>query len=386
MKTIGNIALPVLVMLILLGWFAGIASAAVTGDCVNCHTMHNSQDGDTFGLNGEELSTAQVNLLKSDCLGCHTSATNTIEWIGTGNQSKVPIVLTTSEPTYPPTGSSNSVLAGGNFYWVAQGNDSMGHNVFGLQGPTFEDNVDGELSEAPGNAQAVGVGSNCRDCHGTLATATSGCKGCHFAAHHADDGLDNAVTKGGDGWFRFLSGAQMSTGVDPATSTRDSLLSQPGVIGVEDPNWEQNPASHNVYKGATGYVNAGSGAINGNSIGLYCTGCHSRFHHDMGGDEDGMQNTSGAWIRHPSDVVLPDTGEYANYSYTALAPVAYETISDAGEGSIELVTCLSCHRAHGSKYPDMLRWDYDTCVTETTETDCGCFACHTAKDGIADVP
>lgn len=264
------------------------------------------------------------------------------------------------------------------------GDDSKGHNVFGLRGNTYEANVDGELTQAPGNAQAVSVGSNCRDCHGTLATETSGCKGCHYAAHHVDDGQAGGVTGQGDGWYRFLSGAQMSSGIDPATTTRDALLSQGGVKGVEDSNWEQNPASHNVYKGATGYVNAGSSSINGNSIGLYCTGCHSRFHHNMGGADDGMSNTAGAWIRHPSDVVLPSTGEYANYSYTALAPVAYETISAAGVGSTELVTCISCHRPHGSPYPDMLRWDYGTCITETTQTECGCFACHTAKDGIAD--
>lgn len=119
MRTIKNVMLPVLVMLV---FSAGLVSAAVTGDCVNCHTMHNSQDGKVIqDHNLTDLTSAQVNLLNSDCLGCHTSATNTIETIGTGNQSKVPIVLTTNEPIYPPTGTVNSVLAGGNFTGLPRG-------------------------------------------------------------------------------------------------------------------------------------------------------------------------------------------------------------------------------------------------------------------------
>ena len=374
--------------LLALSLTTGMALAAVTGDCVNCHTMHNSQDGTSVASGSNGTTTAQVNLLKADCLGCHTNAagSETIIMLGSGNQSRVPIVLTGSEPTYPPNGSTSSVLAGGNFYWVAEGDDTKGHNVFGLRGPTFAANVDGNLSAAPGNAQAVGTGSLCNDCHGTLATEASGCKGCHFAAHHVDNGnnaADGAVTRQGDGWYRFLSGAQMVTAASPATSTRDGLLNLPGVIGVEDANWEQNPASHNTYKGAQGFTTAGFGSVNGNSIGLYCTGCHSRFHHNTGTVTDGMQNTAGAWIRHPSDVVLPGAGtEYADYSYTALAPVAYETISAGGVGTTQLVTCISCHRPHGSPYPDMLRWDYGTCQTNTENADCGCFACHTTKDGV----
>ncbi|NOY12981.1 MAG: cytochrome c3 family protein [Deltaproteobacteria bacterium] len=384
MKTVVRLMLPLAVMLIQLGFTAGLASAAVTGDCVNCHTMHNSQNGQAVAdHNGTTLTSAQVNLLNSDCLGCHTDATQTIAMIGTGNQSRVPIVLTTSEPTYPPNGSSNSVLAAGNFYWVAQGDDTKGHNVFGLRGNTFAANVDSNLSAAPGNAQPTGSGSVCRNCHGTLATEISGCKGCHFAAHHVDDGPGNVVTGQGDGWYRFLSGAQMLAAVNPGGSSRDALLAQAGVVGVEDANWEQDPTSHNTYKGATGFTSAGFGSVNGNSIGLYCTGCHSRFHHSMGGADDGLQNASGAWIRHPSDVVLPGAGtEYANYNYTALAPVAYETIDSTGAGTTALVTCISCHRPHGSPYPDMLRWDYSGCVANAVNTECGCFACHTSKDGV----
>jgi predicted CXXCH cytochrome family protein len=126
----------------------------------------------------------------------------------------------------------------------------------------------------------------------------------------------------------------------------------------------------------------------------FCTGCHSNFHHQFGATPDGGMSSGSAWIRHPSDVLIPDRGEYANAtSYDPIAPVG-RTALVAGDATgmltdysvtpgSDVVTCISCHRPHGSPYPDMLRWDYDTCVTETTQTDCGCFACHTAKDGIA---
>jgi len=352
------------------------ANAAVTGDCVNCHTMHNSQAGEvqTEDKDGNPLETAQLNLLVSDCLGCHSNMTSTatIIPIGSGDTSRVPIVLTADEPVYPPDGSSSSVLAGGSFYWVAQGDDSKGHNVFGIRANP----VDAALAKAPGGTV------NCDPCHATLASEESGgCRGCHFPAHHVDDGNATDAADSGDGWYRFLTGASMTAYRD-STKTRMELLALNGVSGLEDPDWEQNPAAaHNVYKGTTvRYASAdGNGNVRYNSIGAFCSGCHSDFHHKK--SDDGGMEESGVWIRHPSDVLLPDTAEYAGYSYTSLAPVAYD---DVAAETNAVVTCLSCHRPHGSPYPDMLRWDYQNdCIAGTTDSEenpCGCFSCHTEKD------
>lgn len=370
METVKNIVPQLLVTLILLGVSAGMVFAAVTGDCVNCHTMHNSQDGAPVASTSTGNTTAQINLLNADCLGCHTNTASneTIVTLGTGEPSYVPIVLTAGEPTYPPIGSPTSTLAGGNFYWVNQGDDTKGHNVYGLLS-----GEDGNLDEAPGRGSNTDLGESCNDCHATLATVGSGCNGCHYAAHHKS-GNSTTATDEEDGWYRFLTG-----GVMVGNSSID------GVVGIEDSKWEQDPTNHNIYKGVdSGYIAQG-GAAFGNSIGAYCTGCHGNFHHIQSG-RDGILNADGAWIRHPSDVVLPSIGEYSGYEYTALAPVAYEEV-DTGEGTgDQLVTCISCHRPHGSPYSDMLRWDYDSCITNTTDTACGCFACHAAKDGIADTP
>jgi predicted CXXCH cytochrome family protein len=54
----------------------------------------------------------------------------------------------------------------------------------------------------------------------------------------------------------------------------------------------------------------------------------------------------------------------------------------ANIGTGDQVMCLSCHKAHGSKWPNALRFDYtgmDAHLGTGTRTD-GCFFCHRLKD------
>lgn len=337
------------------------ATAAVTGDCVNCHTMHNSQDGQamTFGMSNPDQPLG--NLLKSDCVGCHSSSGS--ETIITIGNSQVPIV-------YNSTGTTKS-LAGGNFYWVTQSShgDNYGHNVFGIAGQ------DANHLQAPG-ANGIALASDCAGCHQTLASdqPTSGCRGCHLPLHHSS-GNGTAIVDQEDGWYRFLGSAMFYDWKIRYQAYEHPELEQ-GVIGIEDADWEYSAdaTDHNVYQGTLWGYEKSYRPVNG-SIGSFCSGCHGNFHKY---DQDG----TGAWIRHPSDValdMLTAGSEYAEYSYTTLAPVAYEDVTDTT--TTPLVTCLSCHRAHGSEYADMLRWDYGSCQTNTEDAACGCFSCHTAKDG-----
>lgn len=369
MNTVNRVSL--FIMLLSLVFSVGIAAAAVTGDCVNCHTMHNSQDG--VAISG----TPEANLLNADCVGCHSSGTaSSIINLGT---SRVPIVFNTTVPTAP--------LAGGNFYWVTTG-DEFGHNV-------LVSNPDDNLPAAPGGTNFGGSGT-CYDCHGSLATEKSGCLGCHVPAHHYDDGVAGAATAG-DGWYRFLGYAMNTLLVG---TNGEVIASYPGVTGIEDPDWEETPSetAHNVYKGTT--VRYGASSFNGydnNSIGELCAGCHADFHHDsftntglpheVAGGIGGLDGNP--WLRHPSDVELPPDGEYGAYdTYNPLAPVAFDDMAVGVQSSITaaralatpVVTCISCHRAHGSPNADMLRWDYASCTTGSANSACGCFVCHTGKD------
>lgn len=337
------------------------AWARVGGPCVNCHTMHNSQDGTSV------VDVVQPALTTTDCVGCHSNDAETIKDLGDG--TRIPIVLTTIVPNLEP-GTPTSMLAGGNFHWV-QTDDAKGHNVYGIS-PR-----DSLLRLAPGSS------TTCSPCHDTLVTVRSGCRGCHLPAHHADDSA--VVVDGEHGSYRFL-GNVMSKVFGP-----NVLLGGQGVKGIEDDDWEQTVSAtdHNVYSGTEIVYSKDVGAYLSNEvIGEVCTGCHGNFHHEMNSGQTGAAgDLSGVWIRHPSDVLIPDDGEYAAYTtYNPLAPVAKQNLTVAMANSSvvtpgeDIVTCISCHRPHGSPYPDMLRWDYDTCDAGTANDECGCYVCHTAKD------
>jgi predicted CXXCH cytochrome family protein len=331
--------------------------------------MHNSQDGQLVDDTGPNSA-----LLTDACVGCHSSDTSTTYYDLDG--CNVPVVLYTggSGPT--------SYLAGGNFYWVKEGlgnDDTKGHNAFFGEGDDY-------LAEAPGSVVSCGTDA----CHQNLSNPARvgaghpevngryGCEGCHLKVrHHANDhtnGVSGLVGESG-GWYRFLSGHSSGLGM--------------GVEGYENGLWEAghpnlavgNADNHNEYAGMVGAdhtKNAGFVQL-GNIMTAFCCGCHGDFH---------IQEDEG-WVRHPSDAVIPDTGEYADtggasHDYDPLSPVASPTVDGIPDGTVspgtDMVMCLSCHRPHGSPYPDLLRWDYAAQQAGGGGDDKGCFYCHTTKN------
>ncbi|RPI36402.1 MAG: hypothetical protein EHM54_05815 [Nitrospiraceae bacterium] len=339
--------------------------------------MHNSQNGTSVAIGGSGVgwggsgdltggspqATPNNTLLVTTCVGCHTSTTSsTIINLGS---NRIPIVYNTVLPTTP--------LAGGNFYWVAQGDDTKGHNVYGIAGQ------DANLSEAPGrNTSATCAGT----CHYTLADPPEpglfpgnmdrgGCQGCHvFTAHHDDS----------KPWYRFLKGH------NDWTPTAESFGDY--VTGIEDTDWESTKSAtdHNYYKGSTvAYNSDGTGLLNQKTVSSFCAGCHSIFHNtaNISSYPGGVPYAS-PWLRHPTDIQLPTTSgsEYEAYdpvtNYSTEAPVAWVN-PDTPVRAEAVVMCLSCHRPHGSPYPDMLRWDYSTIIAGGGGSG-GCFTCHTNKN------
>jgi len=350
--------------------------ARVTGTCSNCHTMHNSQGGDwdvaqpTWEA-GEQPRSA---LVCNTCVGCHTGTND--------GDNTIPYVYSLETPNF-----GVDTLAGGNFYWVAQGDDDKGHNIFPGNGDI--------LSHAPGD-MVPSCGTN--SCHTNLhlpaensfskLNGKSGCQGCHLRPqHHADDSNTNLVNSEKQGWYRFLS---MHT-------FNDSSSSSIGVEGIEHVKWNYGAtaSSHNEYLGNVN--DGGYGFSLGYTTTAFCTGCHGQFHADQ---RYGEEKDTNPWIRHPSDAVISNSGEYARAfgangiggtgTYDQDVPVArpslvgWTTSNNIVTPGEDMVMCLSCHVAHGSPYPDMLRWDYDSMIAGTTNSavqGTGCFKCHTEKDG-----
>ncbi|MCB2182555.1 MAG: hypothetical protein KQH63_11045 [Desulfobulbaceae bacterium] len=344
-----------------------VALGAAAGPCVNCHTMHNSQDGGN--VVGTDTPNGALIAKANGCVGCHTSTNNT-----ENVQTNIPMVMHTGAPAATANGGT---LAGGSFYWVndSGGNlDSKGHNVVGIA------TADATIGQVPPGwnvaFDANGVvgptwASNQLTCAGTY-----GCHGDHtkdsdFSAvtgsHHADDSTIDGSTVAKS--YRFLL----------------------GIKGIEDSDWEDTVAAgdHNQYYAAHRAEDTEATADSA-SINYLCAECHGDFHSgagDLGIDADG--SFGAAWLRHPTDIDMNNalvTGtEYASYTtYNPLAPVGSSNgalvennVTTAGNA---VVLCLSCHRAHGTEYADLLRWDYTTCNAGTNDAACGCFVCHSTKD------
>lgn len=348
---------------ILLVLISSSPQAKVSGGCNNCHTMHNSQHGSAVARgdapwNGSGGSTeARSQLLVASCLGCHSSTgTEAIEDLLSG--LKVPIVFNTSGYPIQP-------LAGGNFFKISQGgasNDPYGHNIRGIS------IADNNLIYVPGqhisDEDTLSI-TDCYNCHVTSLVGVPGipftksrngnvliCEDCHIPNHHADDSATIVDEIGG--WYRFLY----------------------DVKGIEDSDWEQTVSStdHNEYQGETVQL---SGSISDAGC-----ACHKDFH--------ALRNPSGVgssspWLRHPTDIALPTTGEYSLYTmYNPQVPVArpdlsgYSGPSETVTPGTDQVMCLSCHRAHGSEYFKILRWDYKGWPAGGGTN--GCNICHSTKD------
>ncbi len=342
--------------------FALSLEANVTGNCTNCHTMHNSQNGNhmLYLAPGETDMNPKEILLRGTCLGCHGQGTsNNIE----GTNNLIPQVLHT-----------NSIdLAGGNFAYITNfktrisgDSNTVGHNVIDLN---TNETV---LTSPPGDQHSTNITNSNFTC--------AGAKGCHGdrtvegkilsmkGSHHTVDSV-----------LKYGSIDENNQGTNTALSFR--FLK--GVKGGEDLDWHATSGStdHNEYKGDTSMGVSSATAPAGNTISGLCAECHGYFH----GTTSNEAGSASPWFRHPTDISLPSSGEYASYTtYDLNVPVARTAIPNSPSGTVtpagttdDIIMCLSCHAAHASPYYKMMRWDYKNWPGSGTN---GCNVCHTSKN------
>ncbi len=337
--------------------YAASLQAKVTGVCSNCHTMHNSQNGQAVVAEGHQ----ECLLNRAGCYGCHGQGT-TQNIVTNGNIPQVKHTNVTD-------------LAGGNFKYLDT-NDNTGHNVI----DTGNQEDTGAMFPPPGDQHTTGITASNFTC--------AGAKGCHGdrtvedkllslkGAHHTDDGV-----------LKFGSISLIGQGGSAGLSYR--FLK--GVKGGEDSDWHATVNAtndHNEYFGDTAMGISSLTSPANNTISGLCAECHG-YYHGTATDETG--GSASPWKRHPTDTSLPSSGEYTAYTtYDIIVPAgrttswtgwtgggaAGGTVTPSGN-SDDIIMCLSCHRVHASPYFKMMRWDYKGWPGNGQTN--GCNVCHTGK-------
>ncbi len=347
----------------------GFADAKVSGLCVNCHTMHGYQGGVEWAWKkgASEAGGPYGSLLVGTCLGCHT--TDGVDpYPAAGTYFHFPFVKST-------TGFTDlTCLAGGFFPATELNTASHAGNAHTIGIAVAPVGYTTGYSWYKGETSATGLtcaGSS--GCHGsqTIDDPSAAISGGHhgtstygyriLAAYNA--GTPDAVDGGGDGTKDYEKA--LIAGVPAAVGARS---------GTEATFY------HNIYKAAV----AGT-----DTISELCANCHGDFH--------SLTQSGGAWIRHPSDVALPP--------YAAGPPVMWEPSNDTVYNNFDAkfnpygftsvadtlgtkyVTCLSCHRAHGTAQYDLLRFTYTSGESgqqqagrsPTTVISYGCLGCHSGQ-------
>ena len=302
-------------------------------------------------------------LLRGTCVGCHAyniAGSNNVVDI---NGSQIPQVWH----------NAGTDLAAGNFKYVDGADYGKGHNVIDF----FGTNSDGVLDAPPGLLPVGGHPAIINDAYLTC----TGFIGCHgIRSQSIGDGVKGAHHGNVDGKC------------DTADTVANSYRFLLGVKGLENTTnrWQNVDAnSHNEYFGADTPMDvncdilcchpSGITRSPNNTISGFCATCHGQFH-----DKTEIGGTTSPFQRHPTDIVIKNSDEYeaAKRTYNARAPVGRTTVPDSvitGATENDVVTCLSCHAAHASDYPDMLKWDYTTMIAGGGGSG-GCFTCHTEKN------
>ena len=319
----------------------GFANAAASGPCVDCHTMHNSQDGSPMRFDGNPQPIEK--LLRGDCCGCHAKSGGTeAERINDG---------------IPQVAHVDGVrdLAGGNFQ-PGYTSDAMAHNVLCL----YSANPDDVLGNNPPGYNGAYDAAN-PPFGASTQLRCAGQYGCHGIRDGGETNEWDAVSgghHGDDSMLKFGSINEAAQGADVPSSYRWLF----GVHGGENTSWQNiDENSHNEYRGEDMSVRAGLTWGSTITISQLCAECHGDFHESVEITNQ-VAATWGPWLRHPTDYVILDSGEYASISpdYSIDAPVGRTSIPNAPSATYtpgsEVVTCLSCHKAHGSDFADILRW------------------------------
>lgn len=346
----------------------GIAQAKVKGHCSTCHTMHNSENGSVLISGGTNQA-----LLRQDCVGCHTGDNSDSDGGHIGEGGTPFVHYTDDVDNYGIWGITGTTLAGGTFHFI-DSDGNTGHNVTGI-----------DISGGPGiippgynTGETLGIADAAGDIPGDGAwsendqVTCAGTYGCH--GNHDTSNEFEAVH---GGHHQGVNGGAIDPSPDSNTTPAAGYRMLVGIAGYEDSDWEYQPDSshHNQYYGST----TPGQQSDPSTINYLCAQCHGQFHSPVTNLSNEVGGSS-PWLRHPTEYSMKETGEYANYSeYLPATPLASTEISAIVSTvtfvNDTIVSCISCHRAHGSPYYKSMRWDY------AGDSSGGlCVNCHSSKN------
>jgi predicted CXXCH cytochrome family protein len=345
----------------------GLAYAFHSGgvaECGGCHSMHAPKAGGSFLLIGADPS--------STCLSCHQQA---------GLLTPSSYHISTADADMGTGVPPRQRTPGGDFGWLkktytftarsgatptTEAGDTHGHNIVAAD---FGYVADATNVTAPGGTFAssqLGCDS-CHDPHGQTRRLSDGTLvngsvlGQKTSPIIGSGSYNNSATPVGDqaiGVYRLLRGGG-DTSIPGANFTAS-------VIAVAPSTYNQTEA--------TNQVRVAYGASGINTWGNWCATCHPNMH-SSGNYVHPVDQSLGSGVANIYNAYVKSgdlTGNAAT-SFLSLVPFA-ENTNDLptlrshasntngylnGPGSSDKVMCLSCHRAHASGFPEMLRWQME---------------------------
>jgi hypothetical protein len=358
----------VFIVLVGAGVALGLAGAAYAfhsggvAECTGCHSIHSPKPGGSFLLIGGDQS--------STCLSCHQHA---------GDTDPSSYHISTADADQPTGVPPKQRTPGGDFGWlrkdysfVVRGNtinelgQTHGHNIIAADAGYT---VDTDNTTAPG---------------GTFPSSQLGCQSCHDP-HSANRRLSDGtyvrnVASAGQVYAPIIGSGSYNNSALPAAGEAVGVYRLLRGLGDNSQGVTFTgvaiavvPSSYNRTEAST-QTRTAYGASGEDTWGNWCATCHPGMH------------SSGNYV-HPVDKNLNSTvannynayvksgdltGTSAN-SFTSLVPFMENTGDIAtlashaknddtylnGPSTSDQVACLSCHRAHATGWPEMLRWNME---------------------------
>jgi hypothetical protein len=328
-------------------------------ECGGCHSMHTPNPAGSYLLIGADPS--------GTCLSCHEQA---------GLLTPSSYHVSTASIDQPAGTAPRQRTQGGDFgwirkdySWVVRGNttseegDEHGHNIVS---PDFGYYVDTINATAPGGTYpATNLGCNsCHDPHGKARRRLDGTianTGGPIIASGSYHNSPNPAANQPVGVYRLLAGPGYTTdGV--------SFVGVPAAVTPTPYNRAESTAATQV-RVAYGVASTGGHVTWGN----WCGTCHPDMHssgnyvHPV--DEGLGSGIKTVYDQYRSSGVMTGTNADAFLSlvpfiqnsadYSVLKTNANPTTVLTGPGNTDQVACMSCHRAHASGFPYILRWQME---------------------------